>query len=285
VVGWCSVVLCVVPMQENGEADITLVDVGLYQKTPLDVDDASGIWAQLTARSFAVVQLRDDTVHRHLARVAAVLDGIASDSYDEALEFGRLKLPHKEFMAVKTGLPVASLWPNKEAKRFCEELFDLQDQLARRIFLSLGVSGGRELLQEQPMEIGQISSSFMHLFRYTGAASEHGDPCAPHTDSGLVTIIPRALGAPALECHDGQRFVNTEQLFPEASNVCTILAGETMAALARKSARDGASRRCDAWRALQHPVSAESERFERQDARTDGGVTKRRATRVRQRSL
>jgi isopenicillin N synthase-like dioxygenase len=214
-------------MQEKDEADIALVDV----------DDASGIWAQLTRRSFAVVRLRDDSVHSHLARVATVLDGFASDSYDEALEFGRLKLPHKEFMAVKTGLPLASLWPNKEAKRFCEQLFDLQDQLARRIFLSLGVSGGRELLQEHPMEIGQISSSFMHLFRYTGAASEHGDPCAPHTDSGLITIIPRALGAPGLECHDGQRFVNTEQLFPEASKVCTILAGETMAALTRGKVR------------------------------------------------
>lgn len=87
------------------------------------------------------------------------------------------------------------------------------------------------------MEIGQISSSFMHLFRYTGAQASTGDPCAPHTDSGLITIIPRALGAPGLECHDGRRFVATESLFADVPNVCTILAGETLAALTRGRVR------------------------------------------------
>lgn len=198
--------------------------------------DCAGVLRDLERRSFAVVQLADDGVHRHLASVAALLDGATHDTYDDALEFGRLRLPYKEFMAIKLGLPLATLWPTPQLKAAGHELFLEHDKRARRMFCGLGICDGKKLLQEQPLQVGEISSSFLHMFRYFGQ-SNVGEPCSPHTDSGLITVIPRALGEPALQCFDGSRFVSVEDLFPEQLRVATVLAGETLAALSNGRVR------------------------------------------------
>ena len=206
-------------------------------------DDGQGIAADLRLRSFSMVQLPEaDSLEQDLVDVDTVAFGdraeelAAASPYDELLEFGYLRCASKEFFACKTGLPLSTMWPSPEFQRFAESLFWRQDALARRLFLALNV-GGAEVLQGAPLSSDEISHSFMHLFRYFGGGPPAPGklPCEAHTDSGLVTVIPRARGEAGLECLDRStgRFVATELLFREEPRVCTVLAGETLAALTR----------------------------------------------------
>jgi isopenicillin N synthase-like dioxygenase len=199
--------------------------------------DHSSIFEELALHSFCLVQLDDEEVIASLPRVASVLDSWKEQTYDESLEIGRqLEKNGKEFIAVKTGLPSMSMLPTDVGK-FCSKLFDEQNRLASRLFCSIalhleGLKNPEALLEK--VGPNDLSESFMHLFRYN---KENGGPemlCESHTDSGLITLIPRALGDPALLCLSratGQ-FVNVEES-PHGGNVCAILVGETLAALSQ----------------------------------------------------
>lgn len=52
------------------------------------------------------------------------------------------------------------------------------------------------LLDKFPLSQHKYSASFLHVFKYHASTSPM--PCPPHTDSGLVTIIPCAK-TPELE--------------------------------------------------------------------------------------
>ena len=56
------------------------------------------------------------------------------------------------------------------------------------------------LAEDFPLADGSAHSvSFLHVFKYSSTEAGHVSmPCPPHTDSGLVTIIPCAQ-APGLE--------------------------------------------------------------------------------------
>ena len=207
--------------------------------------DVDSIVEDLLIHSFAIVQLPTSVVHEFLPRVADVLDSWQEQSYDEALEIGRqmpLEKQKKEFIAVKKGLPANFLLSS--AADFCNRVFDAENELASNLFcsvakkLKISSSAVTDLLQA---EIGpcEVSESFMHLFRYHRDESLSKEkfslPCEPHTDSGLLTIIPQCLGEPGLECLSKKlgTFVCVEELFLDKKNVCTVLAGETLAALSR----------------------------------------------------
>ena len=167
----------------------------------------------------------------------ALLDQEAMQScpYDEFFEFGFNETPHKRFFAVKLDHHVFR-WPSEDVRQFCQELFLRYAKLAREILLS-AVPELDSLMETLPVETpGEISQSFMHLFLYNGQAptSAADLPCREHTDSGLITIIPRAT-TPGLEILDMStgRWVATETMFPECKQMATILVGETLAGLIR----------------------------------------------------
>lgn len=49
-----------------------------------------------------------------------------------------------------------------------------------------------DYVEELDYDPGEISTSFMHLFKYAGTDKEGVFSCMPHTDSGLITLIPMA---------------------------------------------------------------------------------------------
>ena len=203
--------------------------------------------AQLLRRGFCVVRMSE-------CAMAAVQQGWAlcglehaRRSYDEMIEFGysgRLRHTNKAFFAVKKAQPLHLLgWPEEEGFRDgAVALFDALDGEARRVLRVLGEGMQVQwsklecMLDEDPLACNEVSTSFMHLFDYLPCTEEGGggeavkDACTPHTDSGMVTIIPRAT-SPGLQVMDWStgQWVATETT--EEENVCTVLVGETLARL------------------------------------------------------
>lgn len=125
-------------------------------------------------------------------------------------------------------------WPSQEFRGFCERLFESLNSAACRILLSVEPRLA-SVLEQSALDPGEMSESFMHLFNYTGM----GDPlatelaCREHTDSGLVTVIPRSSAKEGLEVLDRSTgcWVQVETLFPEESTIACILIGETLAGI------------------------------------------------------
>lgn len=202
------------------------------------VTEKEGIFDDLIEHSFSMLDLDDDgTLQSLLSRVEGVLDSWNEQTYDDALEIGR-QMPvvesGREFLAVKKGVPVVALIP-AHVLPFCMSVFDEQNRLAARLFSDLAreLNVAPDAVLEKGLRADEISSSFLHLFRYR--AAEVAVPCREHTDSGLVTVIPRALGGESggLEClsRKTKEFVKVEELFPDRTNVCCVLVGECLSAL------------------------------------------------------
>lgn len=198
----------------------------------------------LSQRGFALIQMRENTLLTVEKSWPLCERELSKTSYDPFMEFGysgRLPDTNKSFFAVKRSSPLEMLpWPLEEGKdasfrNGAMTLFDVLDQEARFVLSvvsrCLKVDFGKfvGMLDDDTLAINEISTSFMHLFNYQPVAACK-DVCVPHTDSGLVTIIPRAT-SPGLEVLDWSTgdWVSTETM-PER-NVCTVLLGETMARL------------------------------------------------------
>ena len=48
------------------------------------------------------------------------------------------------------------------------------------------------VLADKEIEEGKTTNSFMHFFKYHPPLNGNETQCVPHTDSGLVTLIPIA---------------------------------------------------------------------------------------------
>jgi isopenicillin N synthase-like dioxygenase len=86
------------------------------------------------------------------------------------------------------------------------------------------------LVDRKPLPRNSFSSSFLHVFKYE-PQNRILEQCPPHTDSGLVTVIPCAE-TPGLEILDWQTY--TWQKVEEGAahpSDAVILLGETMARL------------------------------------------------------
>jgi hypothetical protein len=86
------------------------------------VTDSADILKDLEVHSFSIVNLGSNDAQSILSFVPRVLDNWVEQTYDDTLEVGR-QLPRqgKEFIAVKTGLPVRSLIPTSTLS-FCQEV-------------------------------------------------------------------------------------------------------------------------------------------------------------------
>jgi isopenicillin N synthase-like dioxygenase len=126
------------------------------------------------------------------------------------------------------------MWPSKEDQMFCEGIFHSYDALARRLLSFIHPKLVPSYLETYPLDAGEISDSFLHLFQYGVKSSSNSLlPCAAHTDSGLLTLIPRAAGAPGLEVLDmtSKRWIKVEELFEQEEHAVCVLIGETLAGL------------------------------------------------------
>jgi hypothetical protein len=225
-----------------------------------EAGDVGGLLEDLQAHGFARVLLRP-------ACAAAAAQGLklceafhkegpsGAAPYDSTLEFGfspTSQTTRKAFHAVKLANPSCMLrWPGAQFETQASELFRALDEEARFI-LGLIANGLRvdpgklsALCDERELPCNEVSTSFMHLFEYQPHV-EQREVCQPHTDSGLVTIIPRATqpgergwcrrwtlltvvsGLEVLDWSTGA-FVPTEQ--DDDPSMCTVLLGETLARL------------------------------------------------------
>ncbi len=155
--------------------------------------------------------------------------------YDETIEFGystRSATQGKAFQAIKLAQPMQMLpWPQAgDLAARAERIFRALDAEARAVLRVVGsclrVDPTKLLamLDEDPLPCNEVSASFMHLFDYAPLERAAAETCVPHTDSGLVTIIPCAT-TPGLEVLDWStsQWVATET--DAVKDSCTVLIG------------------------------------------------------------
>ncbi|ELR13953.1 uncharacterized protein ACA1_365010 [Acanthamoeba castellanii str. Neff] len=134
--------------------------------------------------------------------------------YRPSLEIGYSHVRHlaKEFFAVRLTADGQSIETNgaelipDEYQTLAVESFKLMDGLAKDclkyIATGLKVDPAKltSLAEDFPLaDRSAHSVSFLHVFKYSSTEAGHvAMPCPPHTDSGLVTVIPCAQ-APGLE--------------------------------------------------------------------------------------
>lgn len=199
----------------------------------------------LTKRGFALVRMRENTFSTVEKSWPLCCEMGGHVSYDPFMEFGYsgiLTDTNKSFFAVKRSNPLAMMpWPTDELRDGAIALFDVLEEEARLVLSVVSsclkvdfVGKFLGMLDDDSLAINEVSTSFMHLFNYQPVATAacRKDVCVPHTDSGLVTIIPRAT-SPGLQVLDWSTgaWVSTETMPDSERNVCTVLLGETMARL------------------------------------------------------
>jgi len=197
--------------------------------------DFIGILADIKEKSYSLVSLPDglhEQIQEALQRVPEFLDkpAVQGAAYLESLEFGHLSLPHKRFFAVKEDSSVF-FWPEiDDSCSWIKALFRSYNDFAQTMVAGV-IPGIKPFLEEYPLDTGEISQSFMHLFQYTGVARQDGAtlPCGEHTDSGLITIIPKST-APRLQVLHCGEWVNVEENMQDTST-CIVLIGEELAGI------------------------------------------------------
>jgi isopenicillin N synthase-like dioxygenase len=138
-------------------------------------------------------------------------------------------------------------WPQHDG--FMQEarsLFQDMDAEARKCLVS--VAKGLQIQEDkllklcdaaiaEKLPLQETSTSFMHLFMYNALGSG-AEQCVPHTDSGLVTIIPHATnpGLELLSWATGQwvaveKIKNVIENNNLNDNIIVVLIGETLSRL------------------------------------------------------
>lgn len=129
-------------------------------------------------------------------------------------------------------------WPNHPPSfpTLAKKLFLRFEELSKEVLsvLALGLKVDKQKLlelTEGELVKGELSNSFMHFFRYqTDFECSPFIQCVPHTDSGLVTLIPCASS-------DGLEVLNWKSFEFECveknadSRQVVVLVGETLARL------------------------------------------------------
>lgn len=201
--------------------------------------DGDAFFNDLLVRGYSRVQLENVGETRLGFELCAQFhntNGASASPYDETIEFGystRSATQGKAFHAVKLAQPMEMLpWPRTgDFAARAARVFRALDAEARSVLrvvagcLGVDVAKVMAMLDDDPLPCNEASASFMHLFDYQPLAHVGSETCVPHTDSGMVTIIPSAT-TPGLEVLDWSTLQWVPVEVGADSTTATVLIGE-----------------------------------------------------------
>lgn len=241
----------------SGQNDPTVDLQPIWQVDQLDslnTDQIASLCLGLARTGYLFVQMSQNAQSTHeTSRVE--LQKFFSRPLAEKMEFHSSRNPRdfgynniktlgKEHLKLRfNGMP----WPEeakmvlRNARGECELLQGIGQKLAKILMRYLGMPEDQlsEMFQEDERPEDRSISSFGESFLYHSNVSDHCvEPCSTHQDVGMLTIIPRAAGAAALEVVNwesksmsGFHNVELSSQMVQHDGVCVIFPGNLLAAM------------------------------------------------------